>query len=100
MTDQAPPPPKPRPKRPLDELRERMGGIPPGLKTYFNDQQKTIKALRTALGKGPRTVPQLADECGLPAPIVMWHIMAMRRYGEVLDGPECEGYLLYHLPGA
>ena len=45
-------------------------------------------------------MPQLAGECGLPAPVVMWHVMAMRRYGEVLDGPEQDRYLLYVLPGA
>ncbi|HEY3381321.1 MAG TPA: hypothetical protein VGK32_06095 [Vicinamibacterales bacterium] len=90
----------PKAKRPIDSLREWRGGISKELKEYFNEQQKVYKALRAALRNGPRTVPQLTKECNLPAPIVMWHLMAMRRYGEVLDGPEQNGYLLYTLKGA
>jgi predicted transcriptional regulator len=89
-----------KPKRAIEILRERHGGMSKGLKEYFNEQQKTYKALRAALKNGPRTVPHLARECSLPAPTVMWHLMAMRRYGEVLDGPEQDGYLLYTLKGA
>jgi hypothetical protein len=92
--------PGPKPRRPIDELRERRGGVSPALKSYFSEQQKTFKALRTALANGPRTIPQLARECGLPPPVVTWHLMAMRRYGEVVDGPEQDRHLLYILPGA
>jgi hypothetical protein len=99
MTDQAAAP-KPKPRRAIDELRERRGGISPELKASFTEQQKIFKMVRTALAKGPKTIPQLAAECGLPSPVVTWHVMAMRRYGEVLDGPEQDRYLLYTLPGA
>ncbi len=89
-----------KPKRPIEILRERHGGMSKELKEYFNEQQRTYKALRAALRNGPRTVPELAKECSLPAPTVMWHLMALRRYGQVLDGPEDNGYLRYTLPGA
>jgi hypothetical protein len=100
MTEPSAPAPKPRPRRPIEELRDRRGGISPELKTYFTEQQRIFKSVRTALKNGPRTIPQLAVECGLPAPVVTWHVMAMRRYGEVLDGPEQDRHLLYLLPGA
>ncbi len=89
-----------KPKRPIEVLRERRGGMSKELKAYFNEQQRIYKALRAALRNGPRTVPELAKECGIPAPTVMWHLMALRRYGQVLDGPEENGYLRYTLPGA
>jgi hypothetical protein len=89
-----------KPKRAIEVLRERHGGMSKELKEYFNEQQKIYKALRAALKTGPRTVPQLAKECSLPSPIVMWHLMALRRYGQVLDGPEENGYLRYTLPRA
>jgi hypothetical protein len=89
-----------KPKRPIEVLRERRGGMSNELKAYVSNQQKVYKALRAALKAGPRTVPQLAAECGIPAPEVMWHLMAMRRYGQVLDGPEENGYLRYTLAGA
>ncbi len=94
------PPKTEKPKRAIEVLRERHGGMSKELKEYFNEQQKIYKALRAALKNGPRTVPQLAKECSLPSPIVMWHLMALRRYGQVLDGPEENGYLLYTLPRA
>lgn len=89
-----------KPKRPIEVLRERRGGMSNELKAYVGNQQKVYKALRAALKAGPRTVPQLAAECGIPSPVVMWHLMAMRRYGEVLDGAEENGYLRYTLAGA
>jgi len=89
-----------KPKRAIEVLRERHGGMSKELKEYFNEQQKIYKALRAALKTGPRTVPELAKECSLPSPIVMWHLMALRRYGQVLDGPEENGYLRYTLPRA
>ncbi len=100
MTEPTSPPETAKPKRAIEVLRERRGGMSNELKTYVSNQQKVYKALRAALKAGPRTVPQLAAECSIPAPEVMWHLMAMRRYGEVLDGPEENGYLLYTLAGA
>ncbi|HSK10492.1 MAG TPA: hypothetical protein VK911_13015 [Vicinamibacterales bacterium] len=89
-----------RPKRPIEILRERQGGISKELKEYFNTQQRIRKALKAALQAGPKTVPQIAAESGVEAAAVLWHLMAMRRYGEVTDGPEQDGYVLYRLKGA
>jgi hypothetical protein len=100
MTEPSSPPAAAKPKRPIEVLRERRGGMSNELKAYVSNQQKVYKALRAALKTGPRTVPELAAECGIPSPEVMWHLMAMRRYGEVLDGPEENGYLRYTLAGA
>lgn len=89
-----------KPKRAIDILRERHGGVSKALKEYFNAQQRIRKAIASALGTGAKTVPQLASETGSPAADVLWHVMAMRRYGEIVDGPEQDGYVLYRLKGA
>jgi hypothetical protein len=89
-----------KPKRPLEILRERRGGMSKELKEYFNAQQRVKKAIRAALATGPKTVPQIAGESGTPPADVLWHVMAMRRYGEVVDGAEQDGYVLYRLKGA
>ena len=82
-------------------LRERHGGMSKELKEYFNEQQKICKALRAALQERAAHRPAArAASAASPSPTVMWHLMAMRRYGEVLDGPEQDGYLLYTPPGA
>jgi hypothetical protein len=90
----------PKPKRPIEVLRERRGGMSKELKEYFNAQQRVKKAIRAALAAGPKTVPQIASESGTPASDILWHLMAMRRYGEIVDGVEQDGYVLYRLKGA
>ena len=89
-----------KPKRPLEILRERRGGMSKELKEYFNAQQRVKKAIRAALAAGPKTVPEIAGQSGTPASDILWHVMAMRRYGEIVDGPEQDGYVLYRLKGA
>jgi len=91
---------KEKPKRPIEILRDRQGGMSKELKEHFNEQQRIYKAIRAALKAGPKTVPQLAAECKLEAPKAMWHLMALRRHGEVVEGAEDRGYLLYSLKGA
>jgi hypothetical protein len=91
---------KEKAKRPIDVLRERHGGMSKELKEYFNEQQRIYKAIRAALKEGPKTVPQLAAECQIDPPKTMWHLMALRRHGDVVEGAEDRGYLLYRLKGA
>jgi hypothetical protein len=101
MTDEAKPPAKKdRARRPIEILRDRRGGMSKGLRDYFNEQQRVFKALKAALKAGPKTVPELAAECHLDPPKAMWHMMALRRDGEIVDGAEQGGYLLYSLKGA
>lgn len=90
----------PKPKRPLEILRDRHNGMSKELKEYFNERQRIKKAIRAALADGPKTVPQLAEACQIPSPRAMWHLMAMRRYGEVVDAGEAGDYVLYGLKGA
>jgi hypothetical protein len=94
-TPQAEKPPKE--KSPLSILRERRGGTSDELKEYFKEQQAIRKALRDALKGGAKSVPELAEECALEKPLTLWHVMAMRRYGELFESAERNGYPLYSL---
>jgi biotin operon repressor len=84
-------------KTPLALLRERRGGVSDELKEYFKEQQRIRKALREALKDGPKSVPELAASCSLDTQAILWHVMAMRRYGEVVEATEKNGYPLYAL---
>ena len=84
-------------KTPIALLRERMGGMTEELKEYFKEQQRVRKALREALKEGSKSVPDLAAACMLAKPATLWHVMAMRRYGEVVEVSERNGYPLYAL---
>jgi hypothetical protein len=84
-------------KSPLALLRERRGGMSDELKEYFMVQQRIRKALREALKEGAKSVPELAEACALEKPVTLWHVMAMRRYGELFESAERNGYPLYAL---
>ncbi len=86
-----------RKPRPLEVLRTRHGGMSPELRDYFTERQRIKKAVRAALQDGPQSVPDLARACGIPLPKAMWHIMAMRRYGEIVEAGERNDYVLYAL---
>ncbi len=84
-------------KTPLALLRERRGGMSDELKAYFTEQQRIRKAFRAVLKEGPKAVPELAAAGGIAKSAALWHVMAMRRYGEVIETAERNGYPLYGL---
>ena len=87
----------PKPRSALQSLRESRGGVSVEMKAWLKDQQDVRKRMRAALAGGPRTVPDLAAECGLEGGRLLWHLMAMRRYGEVTEAGERDRYVLYSL---
>ncbi len=86
-----------KPLRPLEVLRTRHGGMSKQLKDYFTERQRLKKAITAALAEGPRSVPEIARTCAIASPRAMWHVMAMRRYGEVIEAGERDDYVLYAL---
>ena len=87
-------------KKPIQILRERHGGMSEQMKEYFKDLNQIRKTMTTALKQGPMTVPELASATGIPSQSVMWHLMAMRRYGAVADADRAGDYLKYALKEA
>ena len=64
--------------------------------------QKVVKeqnALRRQICKptreAPQTVPDIAAVTGIPAHEVLWHLMAMKKYGLVVETGMCGEYYLY-----
>jgi hypothetical protein len=51
----------------------------------MKEQQTVRKALRRALQGEPKTVPQLAESIDLPPHEVLWHIAALKKYGQVRE---------------
>ncbi|MBN2430112.1 MAG: hypothetical protein JXQ27_01495 [Acidobacteria bacterium] len=89
--------PKVREKRPIDILRERHGGMSPEMKEYYKEQTRIKQLLKEALARGAKTVPELARECGLEPSVTMWNLMAMRRYGKVVEEELRGEYYAYRL---
>jgi len=78
-------------------FRERMGGLTDAKKSYLKVDRDTRKAVREALKTGPKTVPELTTHLNLPGQNVMWYVMALKRYGEVVEAGQAGDYLRYAL---
>jgi hypothetical protein len=84
-------------KKPIQQLRDLHGGISEELKAHFKELNRARKLLKQALKAGPKTIPELARETGLEAPATMWHVMAMKKYGAVVEGDLRGDYYAYVL---
>ena len=84
-------------RKPIRVLKDRCGGTRPEVKERIKRHRRLMKANRAALGKGPRTVPGLAEEMGEPSHEVLWMLMAMKKYGEIEEGEERESFHEYSL---
>ena len=83
--------------RPVQILRERRGGAPKELLQRNREQTQTRKQIATTLKDGPKTVPEIAAATGLASHRLFWCLMGMRKYGQVVEGQERDGYFEYAL---
>jgi len=87
-------------KSTLDLLRERKQLKPSKeLLDKVKEQAKIKSIIIGALKKGPKTVPELSREVGLPTDKVMWYLMTFRKYGDVEEDELAEDYWRYKIGG-
>jgi hypothetical protein len=84
-------------KKAIRILREKRGGMTEEFKAYYQRQVKVRRELAAALKVGAKTVPELAQAVGLAGREVMWHLNAMKKYGEVAVAGQAGDYLTYGL---
>jgi len=84
-----------RQKKPIQILRERYGGVSEELKMKTRSQTKIIKNLKESIQNVYKTVPEISKLTGVPSDEVLWHLMAMKKYGMVIEGEERDGYYEY-----
>jgi len=83
----------------LAELRKQHSEQVKAAQELLKEQQANRKKLQHALQDGPRSVPQLAHETGIPAHQVLWYVATMKKYRLVEEAglDEDEEYYLYSL---
>jgi predicted transcriptional regulator len=81
----------------LKRLREERKNSVQRTMALMRDQNAIRKAIRQAMKKGPRTVPEVATATDLRARTVLWHIAAMKKHGHVSEGAMSDGYFRYEL---
>ncbi len=84
-------------KKPIQILRERRGGFPKDLVQRNREQTALRRKIVAALQAGPKTIPELAQETGIPADQALFWVMALKKYGKVAEGPERDDYYEYML---
>jgi len=86
-----------KPKLSSRKLRERLGAIPKQAVELNNQRTKLQRQVKKALEDGPKTALEVAKVTGLPVQEVFWHLMALRKYGQVIEGQERDSYFEYAL---
>ena len=61
------------------------------LKTHKDLRRRICQTTQDA----PKPVPEIAQMTGIPADQVLWHITAMKKYGDVIETGTCGEYYLY-----
>lgn len=82
-------------KENLKALREERKVYIQWARGSIKESNKIIKAIRDQLAGGPKTVPELAAALKMDSARVMCFVAAMKKYGEVIEGPKEGGYFKY-----
>lgn len=83
----------------LKVFRERMGGVTQERKDWQKEQRDYVKAISAALKDGPHTIPEIAQASNLPSEKIVWHLMAMKKYGRIAEAGRQGDYFRYALKG-
>jgi predicted transcriptional regulator len=81
----------------LKALRGRYEASVEATREMLKNQQNVRRDIQKALTAEPKTVPQTAEATGLPANEVLWHVMAMKKYGLVVEGGMQGDYYTYQM---
>ncbi|MBN2437640.1 MAG: hypothetical protein JXL20_03475 [Deltaproteobacteria bacterium] len=78
-------------------LRDRIGGAPKAIQELSREHAKIKKQIRNALMERSRIVPELFESTQIPIETLFWHLMSLKKYGEVIEGEDRDGYVEYAL---
>jgi hypothetical protein len=82
-------------KENLKALREERKVYIERARAGIKESNKIIKAIRDQLAAEPKTVPELAAALKLDPARVLCFVAALKKYGEVVEGPKEKDYFKY-----
>jgi predicted transcriptional regulator len=87
----------PNRRKALKQLKQDRAEKVEQAQEWLKTQQQTRKLIRKSLGKEDKTVPEVSNETDLPSHVVLWHLMAMKKY-DLVEETELDGqYYRYQL---
>lgn len=82
-------------KAALEVMKQSHAGQIESARRYAKQFRRERKSVRDVLAEGPATVPEIAARTALPANVVLWHIAAMIKYGQVREDQQEGDYIKY-----
>lgn len=68
------------------DIIKQTRSIPGELKEKRKEFANIRKVILKTLESGPKSIPQISEESKLPADVVMYYLMTLRKYGEIETG--------------
>ena len=84
----------------LKGLRQQRKLVVERVSALVKEQNRVRREINKALKEGSRTVPAVAAAIGIPSSTVFWHLIAMKKYGRVVEAGQEDNYPTYRLTEA
>lgn len=84
-------------KEAMKQLREKRRDSVEHARHLIKEQTKQLAAIRSQLTANAATVPELAEALEMNTADVLIAVSALRKYGEVVEGPKDGSYFKYQL---
>ena len=81
----------------LKKLRQERKVFVDQAKDLIKTQSPLFKKIREQLKEKGKTVPEVAQETGIQSSQVLWVIMALKKYGQIIEGAKDGDYFTYQL---
>ena len=81
----------------LQALREERKHHIERARKSIKENTKVLKVIREQIATEPMTVPEIARALSMDTAKVLLFVSAMKKYGEVLEGPKDGDYFSYGL---
>jgi hypothetical protein len=81
----------------LKRLRQERKEFIDRAKGLIKEQSTVFKKIKEALTGEGKTVPEIARITGMPSAQVLWVVMALKKYGQVIEDVKDGDYFKYQL---
>ena len=82
----------------LKKLRQERKEFIDRAKNLIKEQSSIFKKIKEELKGDGKTVPEIASATDLSSSQVLWFVMALKKYGQVIEGVKDGDYFKYQLP--
>lgn len=81
----------------LKKLRQERKSFIDQARNLIKDQSSIFKKIKEELNGNGKTVPEIASVTGFSSSQVLWFVMALKKYGQVIEGVKDGDYFKYQL---